>query len=194
MTMWNERTEVVGFMEGFNDEGSELLLLGTIILLLGLAVLWYLWPEQKAQQSQAVFSYLQFAVTVPLVLLTYRYVVATNALVEAQNKLPAVSVIDRSEDVSDPETTIDFLSTIGDRSVYGTSIHPDSVNVTGQRSRNVTFEGMKTHAVVEAARVLNIRLDARFGSVPVAPGIPWSVELTFSDVVRGQLPVVRRTF
>ena len=142
-----------------------------LLAALGFSALMHFWPDQKYQQSQAVFSYLQLVVTLILAMLTYWYVSATNSLVAAQNTPPSIKVTLVTQHLgSSPTVTFQFSLTIANPSTRGTGVEAESVTINGVMARSVLFAGMRKHALLDAGSVQEFALDAEFDSPPRLAG------------------------
>jgi hypothetical protein len=172
----------------------------------GLSVLICFWPDQKAQQSQAVFSYLQFVAMLILALLTYWYVTATQQYVETtrqqladQNMPPKISVTRHWYPTTNPFVA-SFVMEIANPSVRTTSVRIKAVRIRQEPATEFCFEMADRTTIdrvtIPARDLLYVIVKATFQGIPILhihnPTEKIAV-LTFDDVFHGTLePVIHQ--
>jgi len=178
---------------------TDLLLILVLLALVVFAsvVFWVRWPADKDQQSQALFTFLQFSATVFLLVVTALYARAAWAMVESQNKVPEISIPDAPKMPVVPssageEFCMQFRALIANPSIRATSVKLERVEINGVNARNATLayddKTMKEAVTITAGGLAETTVNATFTEMSVFP--TRRLEILFIDVFRKKsLPI-----
>jgi hypothetical protein len=169
-----------------------------IVALVALAVfcyatLWLRWPPEPFQQTQIIFTFLQFSATVILVLVTLLYARAAWALVESQNRAPEISVPDRPvlrelPSSAGAEFSMDFKVIVLNPSVRAASVRVEGVEINGVAARHadLTYEGsgMQQGVTVIGGGLKEVTVNAAFTDLSVSPAK--NLRVSFREIVRNK--------
>lgn len=178
---------------------TDLLLVLVLLALVVFAsvVFWVRWPAGKDQQSQALFTFLQFSATVFLLVVTALYARAAWAMVESQNKAPEISIPDPPTVPEMPssagaEFCVQFRALIANPSIRATSVKLERVEINAVTARNATLaydgKSMKEAVTITGGGLAETTISATFTEMSVFPAR--KLKILFVDVFRKKsLPI-----
>ena len=173
-----------------------------LIFLAGVSGTFHFWPSDTQHKEAAFFSLLQFVAAFALILLTFLYVTATQANLEAtkeqladQNSPPKITITYNYVPGSDP-FVMAFEVQAANPSVRATSLAVKSLQIGEFSAREMYFEVNQTRMgriTIQARDLMNVIVKAtNFNppGVPITIGSKTPAVLTFEDIFHGPLSVV----